>query len=438
MDLIKEYVSFIEEQLDAPKEFIEASGYYLVSAILGKFFHCASLPGGKLGAKPNVWFILSSIPGRTRRSTVSNYCQFVYKNALIKFFGAKLKMSLDDSKKRTYNTIIEEGTPEGIVDHIQLTELDTYTLVSTEFGSVLQRMGTKDYELGVSTLYSKLYYGEGHSMMLSQKGKEARNRFLKSGLYVTMFCGMQEAGEYITRTMSRQGLLRRLILVACYPKEIVRWKKPLDRMRQDVYGELWTVVDEFVKKALQITEKLETSSLETFDMVFAPDAENIVNKYARKHDKALESNFGVTDANIYMQSFWEHLAKLSMLRAISRNSFKLERNGDSVGWIEKVDVEEALDFLNRATKHNRQIISNLEESDEKIRTSKHPLERIFELIDSDTKGIPRSELFRKTGMTKRLLDSYLDTLFAQERIELKTVSSGKRGGRAKAMYFSKN
>lgn len=412
-----DYVDRVGDSLDSPKVFIEASAYHIISSCLGRFFHCSVMPGGKLGARPNVWILLSSIPGRTRRSTLTEYCHYVYKNALKQFFVTRFKMDVEKASQRVFNTIIEEGTPEGIMDHISTTELDHYCIISTEFGSVLQRMGTKDYELGVSTLYSKLYYGEQHSMMLSQRGKDAKNRYLKSGLYVNMFCGMQEANEYITRTMSRQGLLRRLILIACYPEDIKRWHPPIDTFREKMYGYLWEVADEVTKKMNHIVDMMGKYAISSFDIGFSPKAESVINKYAEKHDKRLTSKDGMTDANIYMQSFWEHLAKLSMLEAIVNDSYNKEEYPARC-WVKAEHVEKALDFLNRATYHNREIISSLGREEEKLITSTTPLERILAIIESaGPKGIKRSELYRKANLTKNKLQLYIDTLITREQVK---------------------
>lgn len=424
--IIADYVEKIEENLDSPKTFIEASAYHILSSCLGRFFHCSTMPGGKLGARPNIWILLSSIPGRTRRSTLTEYCQYVYKNALENFLITRFKMDPKKAGQQVFNTIIEEGTPEGIVDHIQTTELSHYCIVSTEFGSVLQRMGTKDYELGCSTLYSKLYYGEPHSMMLSQKGKEARNRYLKPGLYVNMFCGMQEATEYITRTMSRQGLLRRLILCACYPEDIKRWHPPIDTYREKMYSYLWTVADDITKFMNKTVDLMSKYSVSSFDIGFSPKAESIINKYAEKNDKMLTTKDGLTDANIYMQSFWEHLAKLSMLESIAEESFNMAEYPIR-GWVKQHHVDKALDFLKRATIHNREIISSLGREEEKLITSTTPLERVLALIESaGPKGIKRSELYRKCNMTSNKLQLYLETLKAREQVkQIQTSVAGK-------------
>ena len=421
-NILRGYLEVVKENLDAPEIFIEASAYHIVSACLGRFFHCSLIPGGKLGGRPNVWFVLSSIPGRTRRSTVSNYAQYVYRKSLEKFNVSRFKMDEKLATKRVFDSIIEEGTPEGIVDHIQATELRHYCIVSTEFGSVLQRMGTKDYELGVSTLYSKLYYGESHSMMLSQRGKDKMNRFLPSGIYVNMFCGMQEANEYITRTMSRQGLLRRIIIVFCSPEEIKDWIPPINSFRENVYHDLWTSSEIIYETMNDIVEAMGESSISSFDTSFHPKAMKIINTYARENDDALKKK--VTDANIYMQSFWEHLAKLSMLEAISEKSFLKEETPPKC-WVTERHTLTALDFLKRATKHNRDIINNLGKEEEKILQSTVPLERIYQIIKKKPE-VSRAEVYRVCNMNDIRVQSYLRTLVRQERIHEFQKKTGSR------------
>jgi len=412
-NIMDSYISIIRENLDAPHVFIDASAYHIISSCLGRFFHCSLIPGGKLGGRPNVWFVLSSIPGRTRRSTISNYAQYVYRETLKKFEMKRFKLSEKEATVKVFNSIIEEGTPEGIVDHVQNTELNHYCIVSTEFGSVLQRMGTKDYELGVSTLYSKLYYGESHSMMLSQRGKEAKNRYLPPGLYVNMFCGMQEASEYITRTMSRQGLLRRLIIVYCKPSEIDNWIEPINCFRENIYNDLWMTSENLFETMEDILDNLSHSGQTSFDTGFHPKAMNKINEYAKENDYLLTKK--VTDANIYMQSFWEHLSKLSMLEAIADKSFLYESPPKC--WVKERHVNKALMFLNTATKHNRDLINSLGREEEKIIQSSVPIEKIYSIIKAGGKeGVKRSIIYRKCKMNSYRLESYIRTLCRQERI----------------------
>ena len=94
-------------------------------------------------------------------------------------------------------------------------------------------------------------------------------------------------------------------------------------------------------------------------------------------------------------------------------------------WVKHEHVNHALDFLNRATKHNREIISSLGKEEEKLITSTTPLERILALIES-AGTIKRSVLYRKSNMTQNKLQIYIDTLIAREQIkQIMTSVKGK-------------
>lgn len=430
-NLIEEFKGIAGRYLDAPEVFIEAAAYHNVSALLGRFFRCTSLPGGSHGARPNIWFIISSIPGRTRRSTLMEYASYVYRNSLKSYFQETLKMEEKVAMNQVSDTIIEEGTPEGIVDHINATEMKHFMITSTEFGSVLMRMGSKDYEMGVATLYSKLYYGESHSMMLSQKGKEAvGKRYLSSGIYTTMFCGMQEPYLYLTPGMSRQGLLRRVNLIYCDPKDITRWIPPMSEDRESIWGELKDLNDEFFKRMMLYYDRASKISPFLLDISFHGDAIEIINGYAKENDEVLKNN--VTNVTIYMQSFWEHLAKLSMINAIARDSVNLV-HGEWIAFVSPEDTTTALEFLLKASKYSSDIISNLGKIDEPIKTSRDSIERIFAIIDEAGElGIKRKDLYRRANMKADVIESFLVTLVRQERIIQIHVTS--TGGRPSVLY----
>ena len=436
MDIIKDYKELIRGYLDAPEVFIEASAYHIVSACLGRFFRCSFIPGGQFGARPNIWFIIASIPGRTRRSTIANYATYTYRRSLEKYYCETQHFEEKKSKKVVLNTIIEEGTPEGITDHINATKLAAYAIMSTEFGSVLTRIGTKDYEMGVSSLFSKMYYGEGGTMMLSQRNKDAPGggkRFLPEGLYTTMFCGMQEPHLYLTPGMSRQGLLRRIILCYCDPKDIDRWMPPLHDERENVYTDLWNLTEDITDRMLDYQKKASQFSPYLLDITFHPQAMNMINKYAQENDKKLQNE--VTNLNIYRQSFWEHFAKLAMLNAISRDNI-VNVAGEWVAFVTLDDARRAKSFLDRATKHSSDIMSRLGSLDEPIQTARDPLERIYQIISSAETGILRKDLYRKANMRANQLQELLSTLLIQEKI--KKVEGTSRGGRPPVYYEKRN
>jgi len=158
-NIINEYTKLVMKTCDAPEIFIRASAYYIVSATLGEFFINRLVPKGS--RRPNVWIVLSSIPGRTRRSTVQREAYDTFKAVV--------------GKENAKQMVIESGTPEGIMDAIEEEPDSPYTIQSTEWGTVMGDMKRSDhYSHGVSSLLSKLYYGEGGRQSLSQRGGKAR------------------------------------------------------------------------------------------------------------------------------------------------------------------------------------------------------------------------------------------------------------------------
>ena len=438
MDILEEYENLVKRHLDAPEVFIKASAYHLVSSLMGRFFRCPHIPGHPgLGCRPNTWFIISSIPGRTRRSTVANYATSVYKRSLSTFFQETIPewANAHEANKKVLDSIIEEGTPEGITDHINISELDAYTIMSSEFGAVLTRINTKDSEVGVSSLLSKLYYGEGGSMMLSQRtktGKEFGKRYIPEGLYVTMFAGMQEPHYYLSPIMIRQGLLRRIMLVYADPSDIERWLPPIQTARGSVYEELFTPVTHIVEKMKEYKDYSQENNPQYIDTSFHPSAERFINRYSKENDDKLKEE--VNNFNIYMQGYWEHLTKISMLHAISRDAVRELPGGMGTQLVvSKQDCEKAQEFLDRATKYSRDIISNLSRVDVPIQSAQAPLERVFSVIsEAGSTGIQRKDLYRKTNMTARGLQEILNTLLLQERIQKDTLQS--TGGRCPTIY----
>jgi len=168
-----------------------------------------------------------------RRSTVLNLHLYTLKKVLFKYYRT-IEPNASDDEIRTIveDSIVEEGTPEGIVDHTNATKLDAYHIASPEFGSVFQRMRPDQYEFGYAASLSKLYYGEGGTQLLSQRKGGIGVRRLREGLYVTMFATMQEPRYYLTPELMRQGLLRRIILCYVKPEELKDWNHLSTNLRK--------------------------------------------------------------------------------------------------------------------------------------------------------------------------------------------------------------
>ena len=82
MNLIEEFTFITQKYCDTPQLFSKAGGYFLVSSLLGKYFSSSMMPPP---GRPNIWFILSSIPGRMRRSSIHGYTMYVYEKVMIKY-----------------------------------------------------------------------------------------------------------------------------------------------------------------------------------------------------------------------------------------------------------------------------------------------------------------------------------------------------------------
>jgi len=435
MNLVKDYVDIVSSYTDAPELFIRASAYFIISSTLGKFFYCPYLVGH---ARPNLWIVLSSIPGRMRRSTITNYTIFTYKHAMMKFYQksaefAKEKgfaLDLERFKNLIFSSFIEEGTPEGIIDHIQSTNLDAYCIISSEFGSLLERATTRDYEMGLLALFSKLYYGEGGVYYLSKRGKkneEESVRIIPEGLYVTMFSSMQEPHLYLTPKMIRQGFLRRLMICYVEPNELKEWKPPFRLELKNVYDDLANLAEKIGEKVFEYSNYASTSRIIAN---IHPEVAERINRYAEKLDMMVK-NIG-DDVSIVKQTQWEHLAKLSILDAISKCNIKTLSNYPILH-VDKENFVEALKFLRYVDEKMENIVAKIASYREPVKTSFEPIERVYAIIKQHGE-ITRAELYKKAMMKKRELDEILETLLSAERIDIKVQSTK---GRHKLIYVCK-
>jgi DNA-binding Xre family transcriptional regulator len=440
-DFIKHYTETVSKFLDAPLVFIEASAYWIVSSLLGRFFKCLLLP--PLSARPNLWFALSSIPGALRRSTVQEYAKRVYRKAYIQYLKEYKNMDEAKARETVINSLIEEGTPEGIIDHIESSNLETYAIVSSEFGSVLKRSRERDYEAGVLSLLSKMYYGEGGLMHLSQRGGRPGKRELREGLYVTMLAGMQEPKHYITPDMIRQGLMRRIIICFVDSGEHERWIPPIDldrRMAEDKLDELAQEIKNMMVEYSKICEEnLKMFQSPLIDVFLLPPVKEEINDYERKLDLTVRVN--PNDVNIYKQSLWEHLTKLAIVHAISRGELTKLAEGEVMN-VRLEDLREAKRFLEETVKHIDEVISSLGEREEPIKTVKTLADRVYNIIASGgekgtsggEKGMKRSEAYRRLGgnISRRDFDEAIEVLLETERIREEKQSTG---GRKAVIYY---
>lgn len=448
MDIVEEFYRVVREHTDTPEVFIRASAYFLISSTLGRFFTSHNINSTRdTGFRPNVWFILSSIPGATRRSTLIKFVMVTYFGVLEKFLSHVLPENIEieegvfttnhserirEIRKMMRDRIIEDGTPEGMLDHINATNFDSYSLMSPEFGHVLSNMTNKEHQKGVSGLLSKMYYGEGGSFLLSQRNKEkSSRRYLPEDLYVTMLCCLQEPKYFLNPIHLREGLLRRIIFIYYKIKDMKMddYQDPISDKKLHFREEMTPIINELFQRMVKynrIIPETEGNIQEFIEILLPKPVVDTVNDYARKHFKYLKEN--ENDLGIFQQTFWEHLTKISMLNAISRDNMK----GKEMG-VFRVDIDKALKFLDSATYYSEDIISSLSNLDLPIQNASAPIERVYNaILKTGNTGISRGELLRRTHMISDELVRLVKTLVQSERVEIYDVLG--TGGRGKQMY----
>jgi len=226
-----------------------------------------------------------------------------------------------------------------------------------------------------------------------------------------MFAGMQEPQQYLSRGMIRQGLLRRILL--CYVKssELNRWKPPLDVFRSQIYEKL----DEFIEDLTQKMIKYQKSA--PISVIHLPNVMNRINEYARELDAAVEKE--ESDYNIYRQSYWEHVTKISALEAIAEGSIREDPNRNLIADVKKEHLERALDFVAEVTSHMEEVIQSLGAEKKPVVTAEDPLERVYNIIaEGGDKGIARYMVYRKAKMLADELDEIIATLIQAQRVEV--------------------
>jgi len=421
----KEYTKLVGRYTDVPENFITAGSYHILSSLLGRFFETKAIPNplkpGK-GTRPNVWFIFSSIPGRTRRSTILGYNTEIYKKVLYEIF--KDKKIVDD-------TILEEGTIEGITDQINyVIEIDDNTcfdIINSEMGPMLQRATGAGYEKGIIGLLSKLYYGEGWKQFLSKRNKKEKEsvRRIPVGLYVTMLSSMQEPDEYLDETMILQGFLRRVMVVYIQTKDLsmADWKPPIDEERKKITPELENIIRKIIdlyKKYKDIYDKDGE-----IQILIQPEVKNKINNFAKELDEKLtgmDSNI----IDIFQQSFWEHLVKLCMLESISRSDI-INKGGKATLEVTIEDYQKAKKYTDEILKMNLATVDKILTS-RKDKIESNNLKRVYNAIYSSGKaGIQHSALYRKMNMPSNKLKEIIEELERREKIKITTGPMTKPG-----------
>jgi len=365
---VDEFVDIISNYSDTPNVYAKAGAYHILSSCIGRFIE---MPDFKV-SRPNTWFILSSIPGRMRRSTIIRYVQAVTHHSLLEYYKAykqlkKMECSDEEIKQRVYSNAIDDGNAPGIADAIIFGNnigINAFEITCPEIGDLIRKIvNPSSTTVNVDNLLSRLYYGESFSQKLSTRG-EGRPRFIPEGQYVTMYSGMQEPEHYLKEGISRQGLLRRIKIIYVKSKDLdmKNWKSP----HKKGYKNIWDELKDFANKRV-VPLMLDYSKNDLTEVHQTENVNSYIEKKARERDEALIEE--ETDYNIYQQTQWEYEIKLAVLDAVS--------NG--ITTVDMKNIDNIEDFLEKSSCHIKGVIDDLGLSSSQILDEKRE-QRILDII----------------------------------------------------------
>lgn len=424
---IPTYIKDVSDVTDTPKIYIKFSALHLTSSIFSRFF---IIPDIAMQCKPNIMVVLASIPGRTRRSTLTSFDNQIYENVYGDLLNKIKTISKDNLDEMVSNSIFEEGSPEGIFDGMikyRKELLNTPFLrsprykntlnidfQSPEFGEIIKNIGSRSaYQRGMGSLISRSYYGEGGKVSLSTRGGKDI-RYLPRGIYATMFAGMQTANLYIDPYHVSQGLLRRIILINA---DANRHLPFLDAERQRKQEYIDTASNLLIKKLDTVMNKFEhiDPGFTHIPVFFAPEVKKKINEVDVERTKDIDSD----NENYYFlvrQSDGEHLSKLSSLVAIDDLSFY----GPGL-FVRTEHYNLSKKYFDEATCNNYEIFENIGVKNLPPESDKEGLNKVLRIIKRYPGGVNKSTVTKMSNMVVKKLDPILDTLEDSKRIIKKTT-----------------
>ena len=443
-NLIDEFVNLCSKYIDTPEPIIRACGYWLISALMGKYVRNRALPN--IYSWGNLYVIISTDPGFFRRSTIMSATTYTFRNAYIEFLmKTNDNINLDEAKEQVDTLFCDEFTVEGLIDHLTLIrkkyDIKEVHFHSSEFGGGLERMKLK-HLAGTLTLLSKLYYGESHSQVLSRRGGKIGHRYIPPGFYSTLFMGSQKLDLYIDKLAINQGFLRRCLIVYCIHKDLneERYKPIINEERKFMYDELKVFAkNKIVKRLMEIynvyQEKLNTYGVEGIDVMLLPKVVNEINqidrkiyvKYAKTGDERL----------VALASIGEIIEKLAILEALADLDNKpMVIANDYVLNVKTNNFENVKRFWSNVNQRSIELVEKIitKSIEKPIETERAIFTKITQLIKRSEKGfINIGQLQIKIAKTKDWLKPYLVTLL--ETGDIYILYAKRKGAKGRPPYY---
>ena len=416
---------------DAPDIYIEAAAYWVVSSTLGKHVVIPYYPAPPdRPVRPALWVLIAGLPGIMRKSTVIESIGKNLVRAALREYYQRVAPGLTPQQiaEHIARMFIETGSYEGIAKHIAENQetVDTFYLVSPEWGGVLQTMKRREYMTGFATLLSKLYSGEEHVVRLVRE-----TRFVRGGLYVTALLGMQEPWLYLDNMVFRQGLMRRTIIVYAEPRDKTRWLPPLSLERAQLLDQLADVAARLAEKMVRYSEYAPVVAHLTGEAIEA------VNEFARRVEQEIIESEAPGNWALYSQNLWDHLTRLAVVHAIDRWDEPEDRPSGPVIVVEKSDVDAALGFLERTRQGAMKAVSltGAKVETHALRLADTAENAVLQAIKRRAcEGASTTVLLRETRLLKDELKKLVLNLVEKEEVSAFTV---KTRGRPRIVFVAR-
>lgn len=422
--------SLYKEFTDAPQIFRLMASLSNISTSIGKFFYFPWWRSLRL----NLYIVLSSIPGVTRRSTVVDFNKKIW-FASQQHYLQSITSDAKEGKQLVWQGWLNDGTMQGICDAIADAENNgTYKrmdffLCNDEFGSVMAKItGSKQsFEQQLLGFLSSIYYGNSYKANLSNRNKDTENtRFIPRGIYFSIFSAMQKPGEYLTEHSITQGLLRRMLIpyVRAADLDLSKHRSPYNQNFAEIFRQAESLGKTFGEEMITLHKEIENNK-EKYSKGLIPLT---CNKQARmmieKIDRDCKERIVADDSakNTYLQSKWEHVLKIAGNIAISRGRREV---------IVK-DVDLSMQIVDAVHKNVDEMIDSIQQSTKQKTTTKNLNMVESKIKAAGPKGIKRTDLLNRCrGIVSKDLDRYIATLFDRHLIGMKKTNVNRPGATGK-------
>jgi len=396
-DFVRKYVHFFSGLTDAPKEFQEAAGLFLLSTAIGRRWIFRSLPETAIFSKEtsttgkllNLWFI---ILGKSRISRKSSGVMSHAEQLVKRVIGDQQLLS-------------EAFTPEALIKELSekskrsIDRHDTVCCwICDEIAWFFNLLKKRDsYMASADAFLSKIYDGSTHSRSTTGRGKETIwNPYLTCLLASTDYLP-----TLFDELRIRLGFMNRFIYVVGKREK----RKPLrtEPLTEEERKE--------VREIIAFLEALHRRTSVTI-LEMTGEAKQIYDSFEGKIEKRIAGE----DLGI-KEGYWGQLpnlvVRLSCLYRISRmRPEEIQNYSEPILTVEKQDVHRAIKYAEKAWKWFEKVIEIMHEPRVKSSTRVTQTNRgksiVMEILKDGSKK--REELLpttRRAGISDSTVDNQI-------------------------------